>query len=220
MSQQLLMMGRRASGRTVLTGQRWAGVHNDNGECGFGNTDNVATIAQLGDLETWTNKETCGAPNNRVVVISTGAMWAWGQNNSGCLGLGDSTRRTSPVQVGTDTDWQEAGVTAGSGMAIKTNGTLWTWGNGASGAQGRGNTSSSNSPAQVGSDTDWFKLLHTGLNVDALFAMNDAGEIYHSGTGVGAGITALGNVSSFTQIGSDDGFTDAILIGTGLVAYK
>jgi alpha-tubulin suppressor-like RCC1 family protein len=105
-------------------------------------------------------------------------------------------------------------------MAIKTNGTLWTWGNGASGAQGRGNTSSSNSPAQVGSDTDWFKLLHTGLNVDALFAMNDAGEIYHSGTGVGAGITALGNVSSFTQIGSDDGFTDAILIGTGLVAYK
>ena len=99
-----LMMGRRASGRTVLTGQRWAGVHNDNGECGFGNTNNIATIAQLGDLETWTNKETCGRPDSRLVVNSEGTLYAWGNNGSGQLGLGDTTQRTSPVQVGTDTD--------------------------------------------------------------------------------------------------------------------
>jgi len=216
MSQQLLMMGRRASGRTVLTGQRWAGVDNDQGETGNGNTNNVATLAQLGDLETWTNKETCGAPNNRVVVISTGAMWAWGQNNSGCLGLGDSTRRTSPVQVGTDTDWQEAGVTAGGASAIKTNGTLWTWGENSSGALGKGNTTTTNSPSQVGSDTDWFKLMHTGFNGDRLFVMNDAGEIYYSGTE----LNGLSRVSAFTQIGSEDGFTDAFMIGLGIVAHK
>ena len=28
------------------------------------------------------------------------------------------------------------------------------------------------------------------------------------------------NVSSFTQIGSEDGFTDAFMIGNGLVAHK
>ena len=216
MSQQLLMMGRRASGRTVLTGQRWAGVDNDQGETGNGNTNNVATLAQLGDLETWTNKETCGAPNNRVVVISTGAMWAWGQNNSGCLGLGDSTRRTSPVQVGTDTDWQEAGVTAGSGMAIKTNGTLWTWGENGTGALGQNNTTTTNSPAQVGSDTDWAHVLPMSSNLDALFLMDNAGGIYYSGTGT----QGLGNVSTFTQIGSEEGFVDACMIGFGVVAWK
>ena len=211
-----LMMGRRASGRTVLTGQRWAGVHNDNGECGFGNTNNIATIAQLGDLETWTNKETCGRPDSRLVVNSEGKLYAWGNNGSGQLGLGDTTQRTSPVQVGTDTDWQEAGVTAGGASAIKTNGTLWTWGENNSGALGKGNTTTTNSPSQVGSDTDWFKLMHTGFNGDRLFVMNDAGEIYYAGLG----LNGLSTVSSFTQIGSEDGFTDAFMIGNGLVAHK
>jgi len=58
--------------------------------------------------------------------------------------------------------------------------------------------------------------MHTGFNGDRLFVMNDAGEIYYSGTGV----NGLSTVSSFTQIGSEDGFTDAFCIGTGIVAHK
>ena len=217
MSVQLfLMMGRRASGRTVLTGQRWAGVHNDNGECGFGNTNNIATIAQLGDLETWTNKETCGRPDSRLVVNSEGKLYAWGNNGSGQLGLGDTTQRTSPVQVGTDTDWLEAGCTSGACAAIKTNGTLWTWGENGTGALGQNNTTTTNSPAQVGSDTDWAHVLPMSSNLDALFLMDNAGGIYYSGTGT----QGLGNVSTFTQIGSEEGFVDACMIGFGVVAWK
>ena len=32
--------------------------------------------------------------------------WGWGKNTYGQLGLGDSTNKTSPLQVGALTDWQ------------------------------------------------------------------------------------------------------------------
>ena len=81
------------------------------GVTGLGNaTDNISTLTQLGDLETWQNTESPGhGADNRLVVNSEGKLYAWGRNNSGVLGLGDTTQKTSPVQVGTDTDWLEAG---------------------------------------------------------------------------------------------------------------
>lgn len=33
------------------------------------------------------------------------SLWAWGSNGSGELGLGDTSNRSSPVQVGALTDW-------------------------------------------------------------------------------------------------------------------
>ena len=40
-----------------------------------------------------------------LALKSDGALWAWGYNNHGELGLGDTTDRHSPVQVGVDSDW-------------------------------------------------------------------------------------------------------------------
>jgi alpha-tubulin suppressor-like RCC1 family protein len=216
--QQFLMMGRAAAGRTIITGQRWVGLTNNYGQSGLGDAnDNKSTITQLGSLETWQNTESPGNNhNNKTVVISTGALWVWGRNNSGVLGLGDTTQRTSPVQVGSDTDWLECVQAASATSAIKTDGTLWTWGDNSAGQLGTGNTTARTSPAQVGSDTDWAHVLVGGANHDWLVAMKTDGEIYYSGTGV----AGLSNVNVFTQIGSASGFTDAVLQGTSLVAWK
>ena len=217
--QQFLMMGRAAAGRTIITGQRWVAGDNTQGVTGLGDaTDNRTTFAQLGDLETWQNIESPSShPDNRLVVISTGALWVWGRNHSGTLGIGNTTQQTSPVQVGTDTDWLEAATVGSASMAVKTDGTLWTWGDATYGQLGSGNTTARSSPAQVGTDTDWSHILSTALNGDRLFVMNDSGEVYYAGIATDSG---LGNVSSFTQIGGGDGFSDVILIGTGLVAWK
>jgi len=217
--QQFLMMGRSASvGRTITTGQRWVGLQNNYGQSGLGDaTDNKSTITQLGSLETWQNTESPGqGGSNRNVVKSDGTLWGWGRNNSGVLGLGDTTQRTSPVQVGALTDWLEAGNIGGAAMAIKTDNTLWTWGENYIGQLGHGNTTSRTSPVQVGSGTDWAHTLPTGANHDWLVVMKTDGGIYYSGTGT----SGLGNVSSFTQIGTETGFTDVTLTGLALVAWK
>ena len=36
---------------------------------------------------------------------SDGTLWMWGHNVYGQLGLADNTNRSSPTQVGSDTDW-------------------------------------------------------------------------------------------------------------------
>jgi alpha-tubulin suppressor-like RCC1 family protein len=91
------------------------------------------------------------ADNTHAAAIKTdGTLWSWGSNSIGKLGLGDVVDRSSPTQVGTDTNWSS--VSLGSNntlLALKTNGTIWTWGNIRFGEGFR------SSPIQVGSATNW-----------------------------------------------------------------
>ena len=95
------------------------------------------------------------ADGHTVAVKTDGTLWAWGANASGQLGDGTTTNHSSPVQVGTATDW--ASVAAGSDhtVAVKTDGTLWAWGDNCSGQLGDGTTTNHSSPVQVGTATDW-----------------------------------------------------------------
>ena len=57
------------------------------------------------------------------------SLWSWGYNNVGQLADGTTTNRSSPVQVGTLTDWTaNISVRYNAIFAIKKDGTLWTWG--------------------------------------------------------------------------------------------
>jgi alpha-tubulin suppressor-like RCC1 family protein len=47
-------------------------------------------------------KPTIAAGDNHTLSLQKdGSLWAWGYNDFGQLGLGDNTRRLTPVQVGT-----------------------------------------------------------------------------------------------------------------------
>ena len=56
-------------------------------------------------------------------VPTEGYLYSWGLNSSGRLGLGDIVNRSSPVQVGTDTDWASVSGGGSHTHAIKTTGT-------------------------------------------------------------------------------------------------
>ena len=96
-------------------------------------------------------------------IKTDGTLWSWGDNGNGQLGLNISTGevRSSPVQVGTLTNWQSLGVNGSQAthqLAIKTDGTLWGWGNGASGALGDGTVTVKSSPIQIGTLTNWSQV--------------------------------------------------------------
>ena len=74
------------------------------------------------------------------------------------MGLGDTTERTIPVQVGTNTDWSAVAVGVYHSLALKNNGTLWGWGNNGNGELGTGDVTNYASPVRVGTDTDWSAL--------------------------------------------------------------
>jgi alpha-tubulin suppressor-like RCC1 family protein len=91
-------------------------------------------------------------------IKTSGLLWAWGDNSYGQLGLGTAVFgeiRSSPVQVGADTDWEKVANQGTSIIALKTDGTLWSWGENASGNLGLGDIINRSSPVQIGTDTDW-----------------------------------------------------------------
>jgi alpha-tubulin suppressor-like RCC1 family protein len=92
--------------------------------------------------------------------LPTFALYAWGANDYGQLGIYGAQPRSSPVQVGSLTDWYWAKISATaysvrSALALKTDNTLWAWGENANGQVGDGTIISRSSPVQIGLLSDW-----------------------------------------------------------------
>jgi len=100
-----------ACGRTYMLavktdGTLWAwGSNGAAGNLGTDNATNYSSPVQVGGLTTWASVSTGSAIS--FGITTGGALYAWGDNQGavGALGLGDTTRRSSPVQVGTSTNW-------------------------------------------------------------------------------------------------------------------
>jgi len=130
------------------------------------------------------------------------SLWSWGYNLNGQLGDGTQISRSSPVQVGSLTDWTpNIAAVNDSIYAIKNDGRLWAWGNGALNSLGLGDGISRSSPVQVGASSDWY---YVGRGGYVGYAINTSGELYTVGYNpygqLGDGTTT--STSYLTQVGS------------------
>jgi len=67
------------------------------------------------------------------------------------LGLGDSTVRITPTEVGSASDWAAVSCGYNDTLALKKDGTLWAWGDNTYGQLGLGDTSDRSIPTEVDS---------------------------------------------------------------------
>ena len=153
-------------------GTLWSWGRNNSGGLGLGDATNRSSPVQVGALTTWSSKIDAsgifgpygvGPGTVHVLAVKTdGTLWSWGASSQGQLGLGDVTARSSPVQVGALTTWNECACGMvnfygrGFSSAIKTDGTLWTWGDNT--ALGLGDFTNRSSPVQVGALTTWISV--------------------------------------------------------------
>tara|TARA_B100000131_G_C18051629_1_gene586687 strand:- start:55 stop:1272 length:1218 start_codon:yes stop_codon:yes gene_type:complete len=151
-------------GNTAFTGQNfvmiksdntmWAWGYNQWGALGQNKTNNSSPKGgrsspvqipgswKLGSL---------GGGRNMMAVKTDGTLWVWGRDYNGSFAQNAPPQpASSPVQVGTDTNWKLArGSEDGQNLAIKTDGTLWGWGTNDPGGLGLNNKTQYSSPVQI-----------------------------------------------------------------------
>ena len=90
-----------------------------------------------------------------VAAADVYELYAWGDNDDSELGIGSTSSRSSPVQVGSLVDWKDISIRNNFAIANKTDYTLWSWGNNYNGQLGLNDRTTRNSPVQVGALTNW-----------------------------------------------------------------
>ncbi len=135
-------------------GTVWAAGKNTRGELGNGTGVDSSVLVQTGALTSdWASigvaKSGVGNSAFVVCVKTDGTLWRWGNN---WLAGGFSL---SPVQVGSDTDWERASGGYFFCIGKKTDGSLWGSGNNNQGQLGLGNLTFQGTFVQIGSDFDW-----------------------------------------------------------------
>jgi len=144
-------------------GTLWTWGASVRGEGGRNTTTGVSSPVQIGTLTNWSKVQ--GGGYFTLAVKTDGTLWGWGNNNYGQLAQNNSTtNRSSPVQIGTLTNWSDVfpgedggSVVFGSALARKTDGTLWSWGLNSNGQNGQGEITinARSSPVQIGTRTDF-----------------------------------------------------------------
>ena len=195
-----------AGGATKTDGTLWTWGRNYQGMLGHSGTTNCSSPIQVGSLTDWGAKLTQGDIQGFCVIKPNGTLWRWGRNYFGTLGNGNTTHISSPIQVGSLTDWVLSSGGQMHQVAIKSDGTAWTWGyNGPNfmlGLVGTGETSYS-SPVQIGSLTNWAT---PGLGYQHTLAVKTDGTLWAWGTNTHGQLgqdNTTGPISSPIQIGSE-----------------
>ena len=217
----LQVTGRKHGGHAVKSdGTLWGWGKGTAGANGDGSTTDRYSPVQIGSLTTWSQAGDDALQYSAAAVKTDYTLWSWGKNNVGQLGHGGTTDISSPVQVGSLTNWKEVRFGDKFMAAIKTDGTLWTWGENASGRLGHGDTGENySSPVQVGSLTNWASLPDHGGSEHG-GAIKTDGTLWLWGAG-GEGELGQGNTTSTSspvQVGSATNWTQLSLGPNGTLA--
>ena len=105
---------------------------------------------------------------NLVPGRTVPGLWSCGYNLYGELGLGDVVHRSSPVQVGSLTNWKLVASCDRHIVSVKTDGTLWSVGLNNNGGLGLGDVVNRTSPVQVGLLTNWKQVTGGGYHTVAI----------------------------------------------------
>lgn len=105
---------------------------------------------------------------NSYAIASDGALYAWGQNAYGQLGLvsvGTYSGIYTPTKVD-DAKWAVVKGRSTTIVGIHTDGTLWAWGDNSQSQVNSSTTAIFTTPQQVGEDTDWTQV-QAGVKMSA-----------------------------------------------------
>ena len=191
-------------------GTLWSWGKGEHGILGNGSTADICSPVQVGSLTDWSKLLTAGGAQTNIgaAIKTDGTLWTWGQGSYGGLGHGNRTSISSPVQVGSLTDWATVSGGDGSMFGTKTDGTLWAWGRNSTGRLGLGDTTNRSSPVQIGALTTWSQVAGGGAFGAALktdgtlwaWGYNNHGQLGQGNTTTTSSPVQIGSLTTWSKI--------------------
>jgi alpha-tubulin suppressor-like RCC1 family protein len=139
-------------------GKLWSwGINSPYGS--VGDNTNISRSSPVQVAGSWTSVS--GGNYFVLAIRSDNTLWSWGYNGYGELGLpipGGNVFRSSPVQIGSNSNWTKVAAGNGGAMAYNSSNQLFVWGRNAGGSYnffrvGDGTSINRSSPVQIG--TTW-----------------------------------------------------------------
>jgi len=201
-------------------GTLWTWGYNGYGLLGLGNATNYSSPKQVGALTNWVYAN-AGVSNAASAIKTDGTLWAWGDNSFGQTGTNNTTRYSSPKQIGALTTWSytTGGMTT---LAVQTNGTLWAWGRNYAGQTGLGSTGYFSSPNQVGSLTNWSNKITSSVRQQSIavktdgtlwtWGANSSGQLGQGNTTDLSSPKQVGALTTWLNVSSGYSFTMGIAL--------
>jgi alpha-tubulin suppressor-like RCC1 family protein len=152
--------GSTHSAGILSDGTLWTWGHNNYGQLGNGNNTDALKAVQVNldgvSGNRWSAVE-CGENHTIALrsastlihgIAGSGTLWAWGRNQAGQLGNGNTTNSNKPVEVLNDRRFIALSLNANSShtVALDAGGTVQAWGLNASGQLGDGTRTNSPTP--------------------------------------------------------------------------
>ena len=221
--------GRGHSLVVTSTGSVYAFGDNTRGQLGTGNTTNTdAPVKTSMPAGVVTNAVAAGWDSS-LGLTSTGAVYAWGYNAFGQLGIGTTKNASVPVLVHLPAGVKATAIAEGQyhGLAVTSTGAVYAWGSNAFGQLGTGSTTASSLPVLVHLPAgvvavavgagDSHSLVVTSTGAVYAFGKNSFGQLgdgtttnrlvpvlVHMPSGVKATAAAAGGVSPTSKVPNAD----------------
>ena len=172
----------------TASGEVYAWGDNSFGQLGIGNTDEIwepVKINALANIEMlYINEE-----GSAYAKTMTGDVYAWGNNDSGQLGIGNTTNQSIPVKINELTNVQNIDFENGSIYAITKTGDVYAWGDNDNGQLGIGNKTNQNVPVKINELTN---VQNIDFENGSIYAITKTGDVYAWGSNR-AGKLGIGN---------------------------
>ena len=174
-------------------GTLWGCGNNEYGQLGLGDGTSRYTFTQVTTNTDDIRSVYCGGLYT-FMLENDGTLWGCGLNNSGQLGLGDNTNRTTFTQITTNIDNIKS-IYCGynNTFLLKKDGTLWGCGLNDYGQLGLGDNTNRTTFTQITTNTDDIKSVYCG-SAYTLILKKDS-TLWGCGTNISG---RLGSASSLT----------------------
>jgi alpha-tubulin suppressor-like RCC1 family protein len=113
----LLSVGNSTSSSVKTDGTLWSWGFNSSGQLGDSTVVSKSSPIQVGLLTDW-SLISIGSSGQALAIRNNGTWWSWGFNTNGSLGLGNTLNRSSPVQVGSNTQWLSVSCSSSQTLAL------------------------------------------------------------------------------------------------------